>query len=98
MLANTFLYFHEKIWFNECPREFKHVSYRGYVAEITVLFRSPVHLKEFKNFLNSKHRNIRLSYEEKHDSSNPFLDVFNNRTSSGFKASVYQKPTFSGVY
>ena len=63
-LANTFLCFHEQIWLNECPDEFKPAYYRRYVDGIFVLFRSPDHLEKFKNYLNSKHRNIRFTSEK----------------------------------
>ena len=43
-LANTFLCFHEQIWLNECPDEFKPVYYRRFGDEIFVLFRSPDHI------------------------------------------------------
>ena len=48
-LANVFLCFHEQIWLNECPDEFKSVYYRRYVNNIFVLFLSPNHLEKFKN-------------------------------------------------
>ena len=60
------------------------------------LFHSPDHLENFKNYLDSKHRNIRFTCEKKHSMS--FLDVLITRTSNGFKTFVYHKPTFSGVY
>ena len=63
-LANAFLCFHEQIWLNECPDEFKPAYYRRYVDDIFVLFRSPDHLEKFKNYLNSKHRNIRFTCEK----------------------------------
>ena len=88
-VANVFLCFHEQIWLNECPDEFKPVYYRRYVDDIFVLFRSPVHLEKFKNYLNSKHRNIRFTCEKEHNNSMPFLDVLITRTSNGFKTSVY---------
>ena len=97
-LANVFLCFHEQIWLNECPDEFKPVYYRRYVDDIFVLFRSPDHLEKFKNYLNSKYRNIRFTCEKEHNNSMPFLDVLITRTSNGFKTSVYHKPTSSGVY
>ena len=97
-LVNAFLCFHEQIWLNECSDEFKHVYYRRYVNDILVLFRSPDHLEKFKNYLNSKHRNIRFTCEKEYNNSIPFLDVLITRTSNGFKTSVYHKPTFSGVY
>ena len=97
-LANAFLCFHEQIWLNECPDEFKPAYYRRYVDDIFVLFRSPDHLEKFKNYLNSKHRNIRFTCEEKPNNFMPFLDVLITRTSNAFKTYVYHKPTFSGVY
>ena len=51
ILANPFLCFHEQIWFNECPNEFKSVHYRGCVYDILVWFRSPDHLEKFKSYL-----------------------------------------------
>ena len=62
------------------------------------MFRSPDHLKKFKNYLNSKHRNIRFTCAKEHNNSIPFLDVLITRTRNGFKTSVYHKPTFSGLY
>ena len=97
-LANAFLCFHEQIWLNECPDEFKPVYYRRYVDDIFVLFRSPDHLEKFRNYLNSKQRNIRFTCEKEHNNSVPFLDVLITRTRNGFKTSMYQKPLFSGVY
>ena len=97
-LANAFLCFHEQIWLNGCPDEFKLVYYRRYVDDIFVLFRSPDHLEKFKNHLISKHRNIRFTCEKEHNKSMPFLDVLITRTSNGFKTYVHHKPTFSGVY
>ena len=108
-LANAFLCFHEQIWLNECPDEFKPAYYRRYVDDIFVLFRSPDHLEKFKNSspdhlekfkncLNSKRINIRFTCEKKQNNSMPFLDVLITRTSNGFKTSVYHKPTFSGIY
>ena len=96
-LANAFLCFHKQIWFNECLDKFKPAYYRRYVDDISVLFRSPDHLEKFKNYLNSKHRNIRFTCEKEQNNSMPFLDVLITRTSNGFKTSVYHKPRFSGV-
>ena len=87
ILANAFLCFHEQIWFNECPDEFK-----------PVWFRSPVHLEKLQNYLNSKHRNIRFTCEKEHNNPMPFLDILITRNSNGLKASVYHKAIFSGVY
>ena len=97
-LANAFLCFHEQIWLNKCPDEFKPAYYRRYVDEIFVLCRSPDHLEKFKSYLNSKHRNFRFTCEQEQINSMFFLDVLITRTSNGFKTSVHHKPTFKGVY
>ena len=96
--ANAFLCFHEQICLNECTDEFKPVHYGRYLDDIFVLFCSPVHLEKFLNYLNSKHRNIRLTCEKEHNNSMPLLDVLITRNSNGFKASMYHKPMFNGVY
>ena len=97
-LANAFLCFHEQIWLNDCPEGFKPVYYRRYVGDIFALFRSPDHLEKFANYLNSKHKNIKFTYEKESNNSLPFLDILISRSENGFKTSVYHKPTFSGVY
>ena len=97
-LANAFLSFHEQIWLNDCPENFKTAYYRSYVDDIFVLFRSPDHLEKFTNYLNSKHKNIKFTYEKESNNSLPFLDILISRSENGFKTSVYHKPTFSGVY
>ena len=48
-LANTFLCFHEQIWLNDCPEDFKPVYYRRYVDDIFALIHSPNHLEKFTN-------------------------------------------------
>ena len=97
-LAYAFSFFHEQIWLNEYPDEFKPTYYRKYVDNIFVLFRSPDHLEKFRNYLNSKHRNITFTCEKEQNNSMAFLDVLITRTSNGFKISAYRKPTFSAAY
>ena len=46
-LANFFLCYHEKIWLENCPSEFKPVIYRRYVDETFLLFRSKHHIEKF---------------------------------------------------
>ena len=51
-LANVFLYYHEKVWLQNCPSEFKPVIYRRYVDDTFLLFRSKHHIEKFQNYLN----------------------------------------------
>ena len=59
------------------------------------LFYSPDHLQKFKNYLNSKHRNI-FTCEKEHNNSMSFLNVLITLAGNSFKTSVSQT-TFSGV-
>ena len=71
-LANAFLCFHEQIWLNDYPEDFKPVCYRRYVDDIFALFRSPDHLEKFTNYLNSKNKDFKLTYEKESNNSLPF--------------------------
>ena len=97
-LANAFLCFHEQIWLNDCPEGFKPVYYRRHADDIFVLFRSSDHLEKFTNYSDSKHKNIKFTYDKENNNSLPFLDILISRSENGFKTSIYHKPTFSGVY
>ena len=74
-LANALLCHYEKIWLNECPSQFKSVVYKRYVDDIFVLFKSKEHLKLFVNYMNSKHRNIKFTFETEDSNNFSFLDV-----------------------
>lgn len=44
------IFMNEKIWLNDCPKEYKAVYYRGYVDGIFALFHSPSHLEKFTSY------------------------------------------------
>ena len=69
-LANVFLCYHEKIWLQNCPSEFKHFIYRRYVNDAFLLFHSKHHVKKSQKYLNRQHKNIKLTSETKNE--NPF--------------------------
>ena len=56
------------------------------------------HLEKFTSYLNSKHKNIKFTYEKEINNSLPLLDILISRSENGFKTYVYHKPTFRGVY
>ena len=53
------------MWLNDCRENFKPVYYGRYVDDIFALYRSPNHLEEFTNYLNSKLKNIKFTYGKK---------------------------------
>ena len=97
-LANVFLCYHEKIWLQNCPSEFKPVIYRRYVDDTFLLFRSKHHIEKFRNYLNRQHKNIKFTSETENENSISFLDIKITRGNNKFMTSVYRKPTFSGVF
>ena len=97
-LANAFLCHYEQIWLSECPSQFKPVVYRRYVDDIFVLFKSKEHLKLFVNYMNSKHKNIKFTFETEDSNNFSFLDVKITRKDKQFVTSIFRKATFSGVY
>ena len=96
-LANAFLCHYEKIWLNECPSQFKPVVYRCYVDDIFVLFKSKEHLKLFVNYMNSKHKNIKFTFETEDSNHFSFLDVKITCKNKQFVTLIFRKVTFSGV-
>ena len=97
-LANAFLWHYEKMSLNECPSQFKPVVYKRYVDDIFVLFKSKEHLKFFVNYMNSKHRNIKFSFETEDSNKFSCLDVKITRQNKRFVTSIFRKATFSGVF
>ena len=97
-LANVFLCYHEKIWLQNCPSEFKPVIYRRYVDDTFLLFRSKHHIEKFRNYVNHQHKNIKFTSETENENSISFLDIKITRDNNKFMTSVYHQLTFSGVF
>ena len=97
-LANAFLCHYEKLWLDSCPLEFKPVVYRRYVDNIFVLFKSKDHLLSFAKYMNTRHKNLKFTFDFEQNNSFSFLDVKITCGSNGFSTSIFQKAKFSGVF
>ena len=99
-LPNAFLCHYEKEWLDSCPVEFKPKLYKRYVDDIFVMFQSRDHAKKFVDYMNTKHPNIRFTFEIKYQNSFSFSDIkiIRNTEKKSFETSVYRKSTFSGVF
>ena len=75
-LANIFICNFESKWLRDCPNDSKPVFYRCYIDDIFVLFSSPDHADKFREYLSSKHPNIKFSIEKEEDGRLPFLTFF----------------------
>ena len=98
LFANIFLSFHEKVWLSKCPADFKPLLYCRYVDDCFLLFKSTDQISQFLDFLNSQHPNIKFTCEIESNSTLPFLDISIIRKNGVFETSVFQKPTFTGLF
>ena len=97
VLANLFMGYHEKIWLEEF-KTCEVVLYRRYVDNIICLFACEKDADKFFTFLNSRHPNIKFTFEKEKDSKIAFLDICINETNHSFCTSVFRKSTSIGVY
>ena len=88
---------YETTWLKNCPKSFKPVYYKRYVAKIFVLFEKPEQILRFVNYMNKRHNNITFSFQTEKDNSFFSLDVKICREKGKFTR-VFRKDTFSGVY
>ena len=95
--ANIFLCFHEKKWLNNCPADFRPVTYKRFIDDTFLIFRHSSHVDKFLGFLNVQHPNIKFTKEVEQSGKLPFLDVCVRRVGSKLETSVYRKPTFTGL-
>ena len=71
--------------------------YRRYVDDTFLLFEHESHIPKFKQYLNTKHPNIKFTSENEVDGQLPFIGVNVIHQDLGFCTSVYQKPTDTGL-
>ena len=81
-----------------CSSYFKPIVYRRFVDDTFLLSWSKDHVEKFRNYLNNQHKNIKFTSEIEENGSLSFLDIKISRENNKFVASVYLKPTFSGVF
>ena len=72
--------------------------YKRYVGDIFVLFKSKEHLKLFINYMNSKHRNIKFTFETEDSNNFSFLDVKITWQNKRFANFIFRKAIFSAVF
>ena len=97
-LVDVIMCYFGNIWLENCPPQFKHVMYRKYVGDAFLVFRSVDHVEKFKIYLNKQYQNITFTSEIEQNGSFPFPDIKLSCENNKFVTSVYQKPTFSGVF
>ena len=74
VLANLFMGHNEKLWLENIqgtPPSY----YRRYVDDIFSVFNNSFEAKEFFNYINTRHPNIKFTMETEVNKIIPFLDV-----------------------
>ena len=85
VLANLFMGHNEKLWienFQENPPS----HYRRYVDDIFSVFNNSFEAKEFFNYINTRHPNIKFTMETEVNKIIPFLDVLIDNKPKYFKS------------
>ena len=94
-LANIFVGFYEEKFFSQISEP---STYFRYVDDTFAIFRNEKESKNFFNQLSCLYPSLKFTFEKEKNNCLPFLDVNVERTVTGFEASVYKKPTFTGQY
>ena len=97
MLANLFMVFYKKQWlkkFNFC----KVLLYRRYIDDIICLFNCEVDAMKIFDYLNSKHPNIKFTFEKQNGGKFTFLDILISNESDNFCRTVFHKKTSISLY
>ena len=98
-LTNIFLSFHEITWLENCPLVSNQFTIAGMSVTVFCYFAQPNILIYFLLFLNQQHANKKFTTEiETFNKTLSFLDIQIKRSNSSFTTSVYQKPTFTGLF
>ena len=97
VLANLFMGHHEQNWISEFQGN-KPIVYKRYVDDTFCLFENERDAKEFLEYLNKQHPNIKFTAEPEIDGVLPFLDIsIEKRAGGGFESSVYHKSSYTGL-
>ena len=72
-LAKIFMCSFESKWLRDCLNNFKPVFYKRYIDYIFILFSSPDHADQFREYLSSKHPYIKIFIEKEKDGRLPFF-------------------------
>ena len=91
IFANLFLVYYEHNWLKNCPLQFKPKFYRRYFDYIFLMFENKEHVKKFFRYMNSRHRNIKFTFEEEQDNKISFLDISITRVGNELQTSLFRK-------
>ena len=97
-LANSFLCYHEIIWFKRCPKNLKPKYCKLILDEIFALFENFENLQHFTAYIDKQHINFKLPIKTERNGFLPTLDFKTCRKHGKRFASIYGKDTLYNVY
>ena len=65
--------------------------------DIFAVFESESDADAFYSYLNTRHENIKFTFEKEKDNKLPFLDILINNNESDLQTSVFHKKTYTGL-
>ena len=86
--------FHEQYWIEQATNV-KPRFYKRYVDDIFAVFESESDADAFYSYLNTRHENMKITFEREKDNKLPFLDILINNNESDLKTSVFHKKTYT---
>jgi len=100
LFANIFLFRYESQWLQDSP--VKPVLYKRYVDDTLWLLPADADLSQLLNFMNSRHPNMRFTYEAENNNSINFvgLTITHNPLNKlhCYQTSVYRKSTSTSLF
>ena len=96
VLVNLFIGFHEQNWMEQATNV-KPMFYKRFVDDIFAVIESESDANVFYSYLNTRHQNIKFSFENKKNNKLAFSDILINNTEFDLKTSVFHKKTYTGL-
>ena len=88
ILANLFMGYYEKDWIKKAQVS-EPTFYKRYVDDIFAVFEFEIDAETFHKYLNTKRKNIKLTYEKQIDN--------NNNNNENLQTSAFHKKTYTGL-
>ena len=88
ILANLFMGYHEEQWISNY-KDSQLLYYRRYVDDTFCLFHNEQDAMKFLSYPNSRHPNIRFTFEAQLNGKLPFLDVLVDNSGASCITSIY---------
>ena len=87
VLANLFMGFDEQYWIEQAANV-KPIFYKKYMDDIFAVFEFESDADAFYSYLNTRHENIKFTFENKKDNKLAFLDILTNNNESDLQTDI----------